>query len=112
MKVSDCIAAYHALSAEIFDEPWRPKAWKLSKALLGLTGSTDEARSKRLRAVVCRIIRDYLPAEEKSYWAEKGEQFEPEKVYLNGDIEGARETCSTWDFILLHNANSVYGFLT
>lgn len=99
MKVSDCIAAYHALSAEIFEEPWRPKAWKLSQAVPELTGSSDEARSKRLRAEVCRIIEEYLPAEEKSYWAEQGEQFEPEKVYLNGDIEGAVETCSTWDFI-------------
>ena len=101
MKVSDCIAAYHALSAEIFDEPWRPRAWKVSKAVLGLTGSSDEARPKRLRAVVCRIIEEFLPAEEKAHWAEGGEQFDPEKVYLNGDLEGALETCLTWDLLSL-----------
>lgn len=89
MKISDCIAAYHALSAEIFDEPWRPRAWKLSKAVLGLTGSSDEARSERLRAVVCRIIEESLPAQEKAHRAERGKQFDPEKVYFDGDLEGA-----------------------
>lgn len=82
MKVSDCIDAYHLLSAVIFEEPWRPKAWKMSKALFGLTGSTDDARSKRLRAVVCQIIEKYLPEDEKIQWSKQGGQFDAGKVPL------------------------------
>lgn len=95
MTVSDCITAYHALSAEIFDEPWRPKAWKVSKALFGLTGSTDEARSKRLRAVVCKIIEEHLPADERTHWTQQGGQFDPEKVPLKPSSHVVTRDCLT-----------------
>lgn len=95
MKVSDCITAYHALSAEIFDEPWRPKAWKVSKALFGLTGSADEARSKRLRAAVCKIIEEHLPAEERTHSTQQGGQFDAEKVPLNASSHFGTQDCLT-----------------
>ncbi|KAH6876729.1 acyl transferase/acyl hydrolase/lysophospholipase, partial [Thelonectria olida] len=65
MSVKDCITAYHSLSRDIFDGPWRPKAWQTSKKVLGLTGDA-ELRSRRLEEAICHIIARYLPAEEKS----------------------------------------------
>ncbi len=95
MKVSDCIDAYHFLSAVIFEEPWRPKAWKMSKALFGLTGSTDDARSKRLRAVVCNIVEKYLPEDEKIQWSKQGGHFDAEKVPLKTTRQTFFQDCLT-----------------
>lgn len=111
MRVSDCISTYHTLSAEIFDEAWRPKAWKLAKATLGLTGSNNAARSKRLRMVVCRIIEQYLPSEEKLCWTKPGEQFDAEKVPLHNKGANHCKSCHVYDLIS-QEAHSVPGYLT
>ena len=110
MKVSDCIAAYYALSVEIFDEPWRPKAWKVSKALFGLTGSTDEARSERLRAVVCKVVEKNLPEDEKSYWTQRGGQFDVEKVPLKAASNDVFRDCLT--YVIACNLNVALMSLT
>lgn len=93
MSVKDCITAYHLLSRDIFEGPWRPKAWKLSKSVLGMTGDA-EIRSHRLEEAICQIVTQYLPPEEKSA-AAGDEEFDPRKVPLVRKIDNIGSTCHT-----------------
>ncbi|KFY98961.1 hypothetical protein V500_01509 [Pseudogymnoascus sp. VKM F-4518 (FW-2643)] len=89
MSVKDCIASYHDLSREIFDGPRQPKAWKMSKNILGMTRDA-EIRSRRLEDAICRIVIKYLPATEKASITESGE-LDPRTVPLmKGGGAGAK----------------------
>jgi hypothetical protein len=96
MSVRDCIRAYHSLSREIFDSSWRPKGWKLSKAILGITAD-EKARSHRLEDAICRIIAEYLPLEERSkYMDDEGKEFCPKKVPLLVVRGSTASRCATY----------------
>ena len=96
MSPDDCIRAYHNLSREIFEEPWRPNAWKAAKVIIGANNTKE--RSSRLENAICSIIKQYLPAAERErYLNDDGSGIDPYKVPLLGESNDEGENCRVYD---------------